>query len=394
MIFLQDQLCKVYRDDQIVFCAVKKGKLINVTFSEFIQKVNAMTDYLKAWGLEKGNKVVTSLNHGFEWNIIEQAIFRLGAIHVPLAPDYSESELVEKTKLIEPKLLIANTPYHFKKLGRANLSQSPQIPILIYPTDISVQTIQDKESSIHFNEKDIAVILFTSGSSERSKAVPLSYSNILTSILEFSATDLFDDIDSCLDILHHSFSGGRKVNYSAQLRGLKIMYANSTLSIADNIDFYKPDMVTCVPYLALQILEHLRSKSKPCSIRKIICGGASISKETVIEFEKYGIKVYNVYGLTETASLCAYNTDRNYRLGSVGKISPKMDYKLNEKGELLLKGDSIFNGYYTPTGVENASDEDGWFNTGDIAEVDQDGFLFLLGRSKGQTKSEKGKFVN
>lgn len=98
--------------------------------------------------------------------------------------------------------------------------------------------------------------------------------------------------------------------------------------------------------------------------------------------------------MTETASLCAYNTDRNYRLGSVGKISPKMDYKLNEKGELLLKGDSIFNGYYTPTGVENASDEDGWFNTGDIAEVDQDGFLFLLGRSKGQTKSEKGKFVN
>jgi long-chain acyl-CoA synthetase len=392
MIFLQKRLSDVYQNDDVVFSAVKKGRVSHLTFADFVGHVNRVAGYFQSIGIAKGHRVMTSLSHGFEWNIIEFAIFQLGAIHVPLAPDYLEQDIAEKLEQIRPEILIANNLFHFSKLDKVVREQKLSIHLVRFDLEDIADQVSFGNIATDFDKEAIAVILFTSGSSARSKAVPLTFKNILTSVDDFSTTDLFDDVEICLDILHHSFSGGRKVNYSALLRGKHICYANSTISISHNIDLYKPHLLTCVPYLAEEILEKLRDNKSFSSLQKIICGGAALSPEVVNEFSQNGVNIYDVYGLTETASLATYNTAKNHKPGSCGKFSSQILFKLNERQELLLKGDSVFNGYYTTEGIENVKDAEGWFNTGDIAQIDEQGYLFLKGRSSGAVKTKKGKF--
>ena len=391
MIFLMDRLKQTYGPNDPVFKSTSKAKLTSIGLSQYINRINSFSASLIQSGIRKGDKVMSSLNHNFNWNIIEQSIFQVGAIHVPMAPNYINDELAEKIELIDPRLIITDSPFHFHKVSSA----AKHIPILRFELLSLLSLGSDKLSDLSpIDESETAVILFTSGSTAVSKAVAISYKNILSSLNDFSATDLFDDVKICLDILHHSFSGGRKVNYSAQLRGLEICYANSTLSIAENINFYKAELVTCIPFLALEILDYLRNTPKAGgSLKKIICGGAPLSRDIVKEFSRYGVAIYDVYGLTETTSLATYNTSKNYKAGSVGKFSKNISYKLNEKKELLLKGESVFQGYYTKQGIKKSTDTDGWFNTHDIGYIDEDGFLFLSGRSVGTIKSQKGKFL-
>jgi long-subunit acyl-CoA synthetase (AMP-forming) len=395
--FLQGRLKEVYRDGDIVFTAVSKAKVESLTARQFISCVRSFAVYLHGAGVRRGHRVMTSLSHNFDWNIIESAIFQLGAIHVPLSPTCNEEDIADKIAVISPALLIANAAFHYNKLGRVLKQGQANVPLIRFSPDMAALQVTDArvaEVSCQSTPDSIAVILFTSGSSMKSKAVPLTFRNMFTSVGDFSATDLFSGVQVCLDILHHSFSGDRKVNYSALMRGRHICYANTTLSITGNIDFYKAELVTCVPYLAVEILAYLQAGNELKSLKKIICGGAALDAEVVAGFREYGVDIYDVYGLTETASLCAYNTAQYHKAGSVGRFSGKIEYKLNGKQELLLKGDSVFQGYYSAGGISKVSDEQGWFNTGDIAQIDDEGYLFLLGRSSGAVKSQKGKFVD
>ena len=393
MIFLPDSLREKYRDEDLIFFATDKGISQSLSLTKYANSICDFTNQLHLSGIKRQDKIMTSLSHNFDWNIIEQSIFQIGAIHIPLAPSYLWDDISDKIDLIRPSLIITNSTFHFNKIQRALTENNLKIPLVRFSMKHpSINSSFNYKTVKTVDNDSIAVILFTSGSSMKSKAVALSYKNILTSINDFSATDLFDDVKICLDILHHSFSGARKVNYSAQLRGIKICYANSTLSISENIALYKAELVTCVPYLAEEILAHLRQKKTLSSLKKVICGGAPLSVDMIKEFKSFGISIYNVYGLTETSSLCTYNTVESHKLGSVGRFSKKISHKLNDKSELLVKGDSIFKGYYTKNGIQKATDTDGWFNTHDIATIDDEGFLFLFGRSNGDIKSQKGKF--
>ena len=147
-----------------------------------------------------------------------------------------------------------------------------------------------------------------------------------------------------------------------------------------------------MPYLAEEILTSAHYGRGQGSLKKIICGGAFLSADMVNEFGRYDIKIYDVYGLTETASLGTYNTSKDYKPGSSGKFSSRIIFKLNDNQELLLKGDSVFDGYYTPEGIQNVKDTDGWFNTGDRVQIDEQGYLFIKGRINGTAKTKKGKF--
>ena len=393
MIFLPDSLREKYSDEDIIFFAADKGTIKSLSLTKYTNSICDFTNLLLLSGIKRQDKIMTSLSHNFDWNIIEQSIFQIGAIHIPLAPSYLGDDISDKIDLIKPSLIITNSAFHFNKIQRILTENNLKIPLVPF-------SLKHLSINCPFNYKTVktvdtdatALILFTSGSSMKSKAVALSYKNMLTSINDFSATDLFDGVKICLDILHHSFSGARKVNYSAQLRGIKICYANSTLSISENIALYKAELVTCVPYLAEEILVHLRQKKSLSSLKRIICGGAPLSVDMIKEFESFGISIYDVYGLTETSSLCTYNTVESHKRGSVGRFSKKISYKLNTQSELLVKGDSILKGYYTQNGIQKATDTDGWFNTHDIATIDNDGFLFLFGRSNGDIKSQKGKF--
>jgi long-chain acyl-CoA synthetase len=129
-------------------------------------------------------------------------------------------------------------------------------------------------------------------------------------------------------------------------------------------------------------------------VRVFVSGGAPLGIDTAQWFASVGIPVWEGYGLTETSPVIALNSLPNHRMGAVGKPLPNVELKFAEDGELLVRGPSVFSGYWRkPDGNQECFDAEGWFKTGDIAHLDQDGFLYITDRKKELLKTSGGKLV-
>jgi long-chain acyl-CoA synthetase len=129
-------------------------------------------------------------------------------------------------------------------------------------------------------------------------------------------------------------------------------------------------------------------------VRIFVSGGAPLGIDTARWFASAGIAVWEGYGLTETSPVIALNSLPNHRMGSVGKPLPNVELKFAEDGELLVRGASIFAGYWhKPGATAECIDGEGWFRTGDIGRVDEDGFLYITDRKKELLKTSGGKLV-
>jgi long-chain acyl-CoA synthetase len=133
-------------------------------------------------------------------------------------------------------------------------------------------------------------------------------------------------------------------------------------------------------------------------VETFISGGAPLGRELAEWYAKMGIRIHEGYGLTETSPVIAVNTPVNHRIGTVGKILPNLEVRIAEDGEILVKGPSVFKGYWNrPEETTNAfvdgQIKDGWFKTGDIGNIDADGYLSVTDRKKDLIKTSGGKFI-
>jgi long-chain acyl-CoA synthetase len=128
-------------------------------------------------------------------------------------------------------------------------------------------------------------------------------------------------------------------------------------------------------------------------VRIFISGGAPLGRELAEWFATVGIRIHEGYGLTETSPVIAVNTPVNHRIGTVGKILPNLEVRIAEDGEILVRGPSVFKGYWNRADETENAFLDGWFKTGDIGNVDADGFLSVTDRKKELIKTSGGKFI-
>jgi long-chain acyl-CoA synthetase len=129
------------------------------------------------------------------------------------------------------------------------------------------------------------------------------------------------------------------------------------------------------------------------NVEIFISGGAPLGRELAEWFATVGIRIHEGYGLTETSPVIAVNTPVNHRIGTVGKILPNLEIRIAEDGEILVRGPSVFKGYWNrPEETQNAF-QDGWFKTGDIGNIDADGYLSVTDRKKELIKTSGGKFI-
>jgi long-chain acyl-CoA synthetase len=129
------------------------------------------------------------------------------------------------------------------------------------------------------------------------------------------------------------------------------------------------------------------------NVETFISGGAPLGRELAEWYACVGIRIHEGYGLTETSPVIAVNTPVNHRIGTVGTILPNLEVRIAEDGEILVRGPSVFKGYWNrPEETQNAF-QDGWFKTGDIGHVDADGFLSVTDRKKELIKTSGGKFI-
>lgn len=292
---------------------------------------------------------------------------------------------------------------------------------------------------------DCAVLIYTSGTTGNPKGVMLSHRNLVSNFL--SAAEVFElkPENKYLSILPLCHVGGRLGNYQTQYSNTSIYYAENMGTIAANMQEIKPDGFDAVPRILEKFYDVIISKGKKLTgikkklffwavslgdrykpfgengwlyerklaiadklifskwraalgnnVRLVGCGGASLSPKLERVFWAAGIKIINMYGLTETSPIITIN--RQYKggvkLGSVGTTIEGVEVKIADDGEILCKGPNVMIGYYNdPELTKAAFDEDGWFRTGDIGYLTGDGFLMVTDRKKEIFKLSSGKFI-
>ncbi len=293
----------------------------------------------------------------------------------------------------------------------------------------------------------LATIIYTSGTTGEPKGVMLSHSNLTSNALGFSTDYEMRLSDLALSLLPLAHVYERTIDYGYIFRGVPIAYVEQPESVAQALVEVRPTIMAAVPrfyektYANVIETGHLttglkrkifdwairvaaeaapwRAYGKKASlgtnfrwriadllvyskirkgvggrIRNFSSGGAPLAPELCEFFWSIGLPVYQGYGLTETSPVVTFNSPRRNKVGTVGLPIPGVKVRIADDGEILVKGDCVMQGYYRKPDETRASlTPDGWFCTGDIGKLDEDGFLIITDRKKELLKTAGGKFV-
>jgi long-chain acyl-CoA synthetase len=303
-----------------------------------------------------------------------------------------------------------------------------------------------EESALEIKPDDIATIIYTSGTTGPPKGVILTHKNILSNIVSVSQIIEFSDKDVVLSFLPLSHILERMVTHTYIYKGCTIAYAESVETVAENLLEIRPHIMVSVPRvfekIYARVMDNVLASSKlkrkiffwaikvgkDLSQRKLankkispflkfkhklahklvfskiiektggrvrffVSGGAPLSKEIAEFFYAMGLLILEGYGLTETSPVIAVNTIENLKFGTVGKPIPGVEVKIAPDGEILAKGPNIMVGYYKKEAETKEAFKDGWFHTGDIGYLDEDGFLVITDRKKDIIVTSGGKNV-
>lgn len=293
---------------------------------------------------------------------------------------------------------------------------------------------------------DVASIIYTSGTTGIPKGVMLTHKNLVSNIISVSTVIEFSEKDTVLSFLPLAHVLERMVTFTYLYKGCSIAYAECIDTVGENLVEVKPHIMVSVPrvfekiyakvidnVLASSSLKRkiffwavkvgkeygkrsLEKQSIPKSlerkrglaeklvfskviektggrIRFFVSGGAPLSKDIADFFYALGLVVLEGYGLTETSPVISVNTFEDLRFGSVGKPLPGVEVKIAEDGEILSKGPNTMKGYYGMEAETLEAIKDGWFYTGDIGHIDEDGFLVITDRKKDIIVTSGGKNV-
>ena len=290
---------------------------------------------------------------------------------------------------------------------------------------------------------DLATLIYTSGTTGEPKGVALTHGNIAVNTSVATREFGFGPQDVCISFLPLSHITARALDYAMFYYGAQVAYCSHFDKLPEAMRQVKPSVFVGVPRVYEKIRQAVEQKSSASRVKErilkwalgvgarhrdavydgrrptafswkladklvyskvaeafggrvstFVSGGAPLGIDTARWFAAMGIPLYEGYGLTETSPVIAVNSPVTHRMGSVGRPLPNVECALAEDGELLVRGPSIFKGYWhKPEANAACFNAEGWFHTGDIARLDGDGFLYITDRKKELLKTSGGKLV-
>ena len=245
--------------------------------------------------------------------------------------------------------------------------------------------VAETNYNYEINKKDPACIVLTGGTTGKSKGAILSHLAVMTGTLNgtYGYEGVFNQVYYSIMPLTHVFGLIRNL-FTSLYTGSKIYFCQDKRTMFKEIKEVKPTILILVPALAEIFLNLTKQFGKGFiggELKTIICGGASVPPYLVLEYPKLGVNLLPGYGLTETANLVSGNPLGNKKPTSVGLPYANQELKIVD-GELWLKGDNLLDGYFAEPEENATAFVDGWFKTGDLVEIDEDGFLYIVGRIK------------
>ncbi|WP_456456034.1 AMP-dependent synthetase/ligase [Thermovibrio sp.] len=406
----------------------REGKYFPLTFKDFKDQIRALQESLN--GLRREDRVAIFMENRPEWVSSFYAVLFKGAIAVPVDYLLSEEELFNVLKDSQPTFLITSSQ-NYEKAKRAVEKIGYHLKIVNVDSDLKEAT-----APLEFKERekdDVAVILYTSGTTGNPKGVMLTLGNLDHNVRAVESLGFLRETDRFIAVLpfHHTYPLMATVLLPITLKIPLVFIEKLTPNdILETMNEQKITIMVGVPKLYHVIHHNIMAQINKLpkvkreailgalklfrkaglrpiqrklfskvhekvgkSLRFMISGGAKLSEEVWKDFEAMGFNILEGYGLTETSPLISVNRPNKKKIGSAGLPVDEVEVKVSEKGEILVKGPNVMKGYYNKPEETEKVIKDGWFYTGDLGYIDREGFLHITGRAKEVIVLDSGKNV-
>ena len=381
-----------FPDHVAIRYVAEDGKtVVEKKYREYAQDIRRMTAYLKAEVPDiKGRRIVLLSRNCYEFCVASFGIILAGGVLVTLNQKKTWEELEYELGLVEPALIL-NDGIDYGCRAELEAAYGPKLR----PMDCYKDTVPGELTNC-VGHDDLMMLMFTSGTTGRSKGVMLSERNMCASLHTYS--------EVAENWITDRLPAGQKLPLS-HMTLLPLFHmacfvcvmsyppAGWALNLCGDIrDFYRDlglmhsDVMASAPMLVETVYNDMKRGrvSRLNGLWDLCCSSAALDPRMLLELAQNGFVVNQCYGMTETFGDGILNfTQVEKQMSAVGKPDDHVQYKLDETGEICIKGDCVMLGYYKdPEATAEVIDADGWFHTGDLARMDEEGFYYITGRTK------------
>ena len=428
--FVKDSFLHSINDDK---------SIKSISWRDVSEKVISISSFLKKKGVTKGDRVMLVSEGRPEWMISDLAILATGAITVPNYTTYTQKDFEFVLNDCQPKgLVVSNSKLHkiiIKAAKKINFTFEFVISFEKLDSTVYFQKIRHYNDVLicDCNRKDPACIIYTSGTQGTPKGVVLSHGGILANCEDskYLVEQLKVQSPRFLTWLPLSHSYEHTVQFVQISLGAKVYYSPVIEKLLENIKIAKPHVLTAVPRFYNNLYNKMLSTAKKASnikrklffktielgkkefsgvkltiiekilnsilnnlvrkkiinnfggnLKAFVSGGGPLDKNVGIFLNSLGLKTLQGYGLTETSPVVSCNPVNKIKIDTVGIIFSNNEVKIADDGEILVKGENVMLGYWNNSEATNEVIKNDWLHTGDIGEIDIDGYLKITDRKK------------
>ncbi|HET7209080.1 MAG TPA: long-chain fatty acid--CoA ligase [Terriglobales bacterium] len=428
---------------------------VPISAGELSRNVYGIAEGLVSWGISRGDRVAILSENRPEWTTADFAILLMGAITVPVYSTLTDQQVAYILADSGARVVFVSTEKQLQKVlaiqGQTRVEKVVVMDGVQTAHAFSMQrlmtagprnsTIAMQKEAASVTQDDPASIIYTSGTTGTPKGAILTHGNLASNLSCSLAGFDAGPGDISVSFLPLSHVTARHVDFSLLYHGVTLAYCPFIDQLARALQEVKPTIFVGVPRVYEKIHEQTIQKTrtfpknviyrwavsvgkkhrtetlggrKPAGlgwkiadklvfskirgglggrVRILISGGAPLGREVAEWYASVGVRIYEGYGLTETSPVIAVNNPKAHKIGTVGKPLPNIEVRIADDGELLVRGPSVFREYWNRPEDTRQAFVDGWFKTGDIAHLDEDGFLVVTDRKKDLIKTSGGKFI-
>ncbi|MGY1624108.1 AMP-dependent synthetase/ligase [Geodermatophilus sp. SYSU D00965] len=441
--------------DEVGLRVRREGRWQDVTWRQFGAEVSAVAKGLVASGVQAGDRVALQAKTRYEWTVLDFAIWTAGAVVVPVYETSSPDQVAWILADSGARAAVVERPEHAAAVESVR-DQAPELgPVFVIDDDAlgaltaAGADVPDAELGARratLRSSSLATIIYTSGTTGRPKGCELTHANFLFEIGNgMSLLSRFLNAEGSLLLfipLAHVLA--RVLEVGAVKTRTVIGHTPDVSHLVEDLGAFRPTFVLAVPRVFEKVYNQAKAKAEGDGKGKIfdkaaqvaiawsraqdtggpglalraqhavfdklvygklraalggrcmgaVSGGAPLGERLGHFFRGIGVTVYEGYGLTETTAAAAVNHDAAFRIGTVGRPLPGVEAAIADDGEILIRGGIVMRGYWqNEQATAEAIDADGWFHSGDLGDIDGDGFIRITGRKKEILVTAGGKNV-
>ena len=441
--------------DGVILEHTADGNWSPISADALYWRVRRMAAWLQAQGVQKGDRVALLSENRWEWAVVDFACLAIGAVDAPMFPTLTADQIRKQIEDCGARLAIVSTKQVYDKVigieglqtvvPMDSIEGAPSFRGIVDGPEPSTRDADFDATLKAITPEDLATLIYTSGTTGDAKGVMLTHGNIAANLSMTTEIYHFKPTDSTVSFLPLSHVTARHIDYLFYADGVTLAYVSRAERVLPAMAAVKPTIFVAVPRVYERVRQSVESKSSKAGglkakiftwavktgaahrtevangktpgsltwklanklvyskikeafggrVHTFVAGGAPLGRDLGNWFADVGIPIFEGYGLTETSPVIGVNRPGANKLGTIGQTMPNLQCRIAEEdGELLVKGPSIFHGYWNkPEATAAVFNDEGFFHTGDVGNIDSEGYLSITDRKKELLKTIGGKLV-